>query len=81
MIQSRVIAGILWPPLLLTARIVLPKIPRADVHRLLRRLAPIALLLPIILVWDNSLVYPGWHSIGTFVSYVFGHANIPLPSL
>jgi hypothetical protein len=76
--QSRVLATVLWPGILLTASLTLRRMSPDAARAVLGRMAPAALLLVVVLVWDNGLVYAGWRSIGLFLGYVFGHAPIPV---
>ncbi len=76
---TRIASGVLYPGLLfVTARAF--AVPAATARRLLRYLAPFALLAVIVVVWSDSLVYPGWRNLGLFFTYIFGHAPIPLPT-
>jgi hypothetical protein len=40
-------------------------------------LLPVAVILVIVVVWDGSLVYAGWHGAWNFVNYIIGRQPIP----
>ena len=75
--DTRIIATVMWPGLLLVAVIVVRRLPRERVHELLSQFLPIALLMVIVIVWDDQLVYAGWGSLDHLLQYIFGHTLIP----
>jgi len=75
--DTRVISTVMWPGLLLVAVIVVNRLSRERVHELLIHFMPIALLMVIVIVWDDQLVYAGWNSLNHLVQYIFGHTPIP----
>jgi hypothetical protein len=74
---SRVLAAVLWPTALMTAKLATETIPPERSRELLRQVAPVAVLLPILLVWDDMLIFPGWRSMWDFVGYIF--RDLPIP--
>jgi hypothetical protein len=76
--ETRITAGILWAPLLLTSTIIVRRLSVEDLHGVLRRISPAALLLVVVVVWDGSLVYPGWKSLWTLLGYLAGNTPIPV---
>jgi hypothetical protein len=76
---TRITSGVLWPALLFVAARAFARSPDGG-RAVLRLVAPLALLMVIVVVWQDSLVYAGWRNLGLFFTYVFGHAPIPLPS-
>jgi hypothetical protein len=75
--ETRITAGALWAPMLLTAAIIVRRVETKRVDALLRRLLPVAVILVIVVVWDGSLVYAGWHGAWNFVNYILGRQPIP----
>ena len=75
--ETRILAGALWAPLLLTASIIARRIDDKAMRALLRRLLPWALVLVVVVVWDGSLVYAGWHGAWQFANYILGRQPIP----
>ena len=75
--DSRIISTVMWPGLMLVGVIVVRRLPRARIHELLRTLTPVALLLVIVLVWDNQLVYAGWGGLAHLTRDIVGHSPIP----
>ncbi len=76
--DTRLTAGILWPPALATAAYVVRDLDAEVVLSIVRRVAPIAAVMVIVVVWQGNLVYPGWHAILDFYNYLFGGKSIPL---
>jgi hypothetical protein len=74
---TRLTAGALWAPVLTTATILVRRLPVSDVRAVAGRMAPVALLLVLVVVWDGSLVYPGWSGLADMVRYLTGHKAIP----
>jgi hypothetical protein len=76
---SRILVGILWPGMLATTDITFKKLTVAHARRVLARLAPVALLLVIVVAWNNTLVYAGWRSLLEFARYLLGASPAPPP--
>jgi hypothetical protein len=74
---SRILVGILWPGMLATTHITLKTLTVVRARSLLARIAPVALLLVIVVAWNNSLVYAGWRSLLEFVRYLLGASPSP----
>jgi hypothetical protein len=76
--DTRITAGVLWAPVLTTATVVVRRLPVEDTRAVAARMAPVALLLVLVVVWDGSLVYPGWSGLADMVRYLTGHQAIPV---
>jgi hypothetical protein len=79
--ETRVTASIMWAPLLFVATCCVREIEAKDMNKLLRRLIPFALVMILVVAWDGSLVYAGWHGASNFVGYLFLHHSIPTAAL
>jgi hypothetical protein len=73
---TRVLAGVLWPGTLAALLLAHERIDAASFRRVAARAAPYALLLPILVVWDDQLVYPGIRQTWDFVGYLL---DDPIP--
>jgi hypothetical protein len=78
--ETRITVGVLWAPTLATAAIVTEQLPGPELRGILRRAAPAALLLVIVVVWDGQLVYKGWQSLADLIGYLTG-TPVPSPAL
>jgi len=75
--ETRITAGAMWAPILLVATICVRKLDTKAITRVLRRMTPVAVVLVLVVVWDGSLVYSGWHGAADVVGYFFLHHPIP----
>ena len=78
--ETRITAGALWAPLLAVATIVARQLRIDEVRAITVRIAPPALLIVVVVVWDGSLVYPGWSGLANMARYLTGQLPMP-PSL
>jgi hypothetical protein len=76
---TRTIATTLWPAMLLTAGIVVDRLDAELARAVLARIAPVALIVVIVVVWNTHLVYPGWRSGADVMLYLVGHHALPVP--
>lgn len=75
--ETRIVASAMWAPVLLAAALTVERLPTEDVDALIRRMAPIALAVIVVIAWDGQLVYPGWEHASNVVQYIFTHKPIP----
>ena len=76
---SRILVGILWPGMLATTDITFKRLTVVQARNVLARMAPVALLLVIVVAWNNSLVYAGWRSLLEFARFLLGASPAPPP--
>ena len=76
---SRILVGILWPGMLATTDITFKRLNVVQARNVLARMAPVALLLVVVVAWNNSLVYAGWRSLLEFARYLLGASPAPPP--
>lgn len=78
--ETRITVGVLWAPTLATAAVVTERLPGVELRGILRRAAPVALLLVLVVVWDGQLVYKGWQAMWDMVGYLTGTTTVPSPA-
>lgn len=69
--QSRVVSIVLWPALLWVVLHVVSTMEPPDARGVLVRWAPAAVVMPVVLVFADGLLYPGWRSLASLVRLVF----------
>jgi hypothetical protein len=57
--ETRVVSGILWPAALLGLDRGFSRLTQAEAHAVLRRVALPAVIVPVVVVWQDSLII-GW---------------------
>jgi hypothetical protein len=77
--ESRLIAGMLWPGLLLVACLAAQRLSNEQLLAVLTRLAPVAVIMVIFLAWTDHVAYAGPRSIVHFIEYLLGDRRIPTP--
>ncbi len=75
--QSRVVASVLYPVLLVAAVRIHSLLDAATLHRVLDRCLPAALLFVMPLAWDGQLVYAGWRHLANLLAFLVHGGPLP----
>ncbi len=75
--ESRVVASVLYPVLLVAAVEIHAQLDVQRLHRVLDRCLPAALLFVMPLAWDGQLVYAGWRHLVELLAFLAHGGVLP----